>query len=570
MSKRNKRDISPLLSSIIRYANLGVARSDFLKKVSLLIIDFLECDAVSLNLLDYGKAFLFEAARQKRLPHEILENYHICNINQKVKIKSGNIIDNETLCLLYINSDYRLSGIDFSKRGSFYTKEYKGFYDIQINYNNNKTTCQYRIESGYLSLAVIPIKVENKIIGLLQLKSQSAEFFNDRNINTCETIAESIGRAALDRNRQIALKERVKELGCLYGISKIIEQSDLSLNEIFHKILDLIPPAWLYPEITAARIIFKGNTCKTSRFKETSQMLSSDIIVEGTRCGKVDIVYLENKPEIFEGPFLLEERKLLDAIAQQLAQIIIRKQEEEENLKLQDQIRHADRLATVGQLAAGVAHELNEPLANILGFAQILLDETGLPQQAVKDIKKIENASLYAREIVKKLLVFSRQVSQKKVSININRLIEDVFFFYESRCVKEGIRVVKNFEPHIIEFPADPAQIQQVVINLIVNALQAMSNGDTLTIETMSGKNNIILIIEDTGTGMSEEVRQKLFVPFFTTKDITEGTGLGLSVAHGIITSHGGIISVESEEGKGSRFEISLPVKHNTIINGES
>jgi signal transduction histidine kinase len=119
----------------------------------------------------------------------------------------------------------------------------------------------------------------------------------------------------------------------------------------------------------------------------------------------------------------------------------------------------------------------------------------------------------------------------------------------------------REFAPDLPDITADPTQLQQVLVNLVVNAIQAMPQGGRLTVTTRAGDDHVLLVVEDTGTGMTEDVRDKLFTPFFTTKDIGQGTGLGLPVVHGIITSHGGSIHVESELGHGARFTIKLPIR---------
>jgi len=232
-----------------------------------------------------------------------------------------------------------------------------------------------------------------------------------------------------------------------------------------------------------------------------------------------------------------------------------------ELLRLQDQLRQADRLATIGQLVAGVAHELNEPLGNILGFAQLAKKDPKLPERSVEDMEKIVKASLYAREVIHKLLLFARQSPPQKTQVNLNQTIEEGLYFLESRCAKAGIELVRELAPHLPEVSADPLQLQQILVNLVVNAVQAMPDGGKLTIKTLGSRDHVWLIIKDTGIGMTEEVKNKLFTPFFTTKDGDQGTGLGLAVVHGIVASHGGSIRVESEAGKGARFEIQLPVR---------
>jgi signal transduction histidine kinase len=221
---------------------------------------------------------------------------------------------------------------------------------------------------------------------------------------------------------------------------------------------------------------------------------------------------------------------------------------------------HADRLATIGQLAAGVAHELNEPLSNILGFSQLIKKCPGLPDQAQQDIEKTIIASLHAREIVKKLMLFARRMPPHKIQVNLNQLVEEGLYFLESRCTKEGIELVQALSPDLPEIIADPAQLTQVLVNLTVNAVQAMPQGGKLTVSTYVKEGYISLVVEDNGTGMSEEVKKNIFIPFFTTKDVHQGTGLGLPVVHGIVSSHGGSIKVESQLGSGSRFEVKLPL----------
>jgi signal transduction histidine kinase len=248
-------------------------------------------------------------------------------------------------------------------------------------------------------------------------------------------------------------------------------------------------------------------------------------------------------------------------VAREVSLIIERRHTEEEKTRLQDQLRHADRLATIGQLAAGVAHELNEPLGSILGFAQLTKKSPDLHRQAAEDIERIEKASLHAREVVRKLMLFSRQMPPQKSRVAVNQLVEEGFYFLESRCAKEGIEVARSLAPNLPDITADRSQLHQVLVNLVVNAIQAMPGGGRLTVATRAeGEDHIAITVEDTGVGMSEDVLRQIFVPFFTTKDVSEGTGLGLSVVHGIITAHGGSVNVESQAGRGTEFEIRLPV----------
>ncbi|MFC1734241.1 sensor histidine kinase [candidate division KSB1 bacterium] len=288
--------------------------------------------------------------------------------------------------------------------------------------------------------------------------------------------------------------------------------------------------------------------------------MTANITVKGRKRGSVEVIYLKKMSTFDEGPFLQEERSLLNTVAQNISLIIEQKEAIEERLKLQMQLRHADRLATIGELAAGVAHELNEPLGNILGLAQLAIKYPEIPRQIEQDLNKIISVSLEAREIIKQLMLFARQKIPEKTKVTLNQIVNEGLTFFESRCRKEGISLVRLLSSNLPEIFVDRSQIHQVLVNLITNAIQAMPKGGKLTIQTDMGKNYVSLIVEDTGTGISDEVKKQMFIPFFTTKELGQGTGIGLSVVHGVITSHNGSIKVESKLGIGTRFEVQLPL----------
>jgi signal transduction histidine kinase len=365
-----------------------------------------------------------------------------------------------------------------------------------------------------------------------------------------------------------ALRERVKELTCLYGIARATQPPGITPDEALQAIVELLPPAWQYPEIACARIVFDKQSYTTTGFETGIHRQAADIMVSGHRRGFVEVVYTQEVPVTSEPPFLEEERSLINMVAREIAILIERREAEETKEKLQEQLRHADRLATLGQLAAGVAHEINEPLANILGFAQLARKAFRLPNQTADDLEKIVKNCLFAREIIHELLTFARQMTPEMTRVKLNQVVTGGLYFLESRCAKAGIEVIRTLDPHLPEILADSSQLQQVIVNLVVNAVQAMPNGGKLTIETSTAGDHVLLIVRDTGSGMPETVLKNLFTPFFTTKDIDQGTGLGLAVVHGIISSHGGTIRVESKVGKGTCFEIQLPVSGPARVQG--
>lgn len=231
------------------------------------------------------------------------------------------------------------------------------------------------------------------------------------------------------------------------------------------------------------------------------------------------------------------------------------------HMELERQLHHADRLAKIGQLSAGVAHELNGPLNNILGYAQLSAKQQDLPEQVYQDLDNIIRFSLHAREIVKKVMLFSRQVPAGREPVDLNRVIQESLYFTEPLSNRKKIRVSCDFAKDLPAIKGDFSQLRQVVVNLVVNAAQAIGdNGGDITLQTLAGPGQTItMTITDTGQGMSADTLEQCFLPFFTTKDVDQGTGLGLSVVHGIIQSHNGEITAHSQPGKGSRFHVVFP-----------
>jgi two-component system NtrC family sensor kinase len=560
-------DFLTLTHRIMHFAFQGLLRVDFLREVSEILVEFSGCDSVEMWLKERGKFYRSEVNRSSERPF----HFEIMPAQNDGYGRAVPILEDDS-GIVRICKDVFLGKIDpalspFAKDGSFWT----GNAESSLAFLLGKKGIDFSVDStgvtDFASLAIIPVSVEDQNIGLLQLKSVSTDFFTKEEVEFYKDVVLSLGIALIHRRAQVELRERVKELKCLYGIAKLVEKPEISLKEILQGIVKLLPPAWLYPNIASARILLDGESYLTSPFQESDQTQAAKIVVEGETQGKVEVFYTEEKPELDEGPFLKEERILIEAIAREVSLIITRKRAEEEKLRLQEQLRHADRLATIGQLSAGVAHELNEPIGSVLGYSQLIYKHPDLPDQIKQDAEKIMKASLHAREVVKKLMLFARQTPPKKIRVNLNQVVEEGLYFLESRCAKEGIKVVRSLSMDLPEVTADPAQLTQVLVNLVVNSIQAMPKGGELTIETKASNESIFLIVKDTGAGMSENVMNKIFLPFYTTKDVGRGTGLGLAVVHGIVTSHEGSIHVASKEGQGTRFEIQLPVR-GQFLNG--
>jgi len=228
----------------------------------------------------------------------------------------------------------------------------------------------------------------------------------------------------------------------------------------------------------------------------------------------------------------------------------------------QDQLVHSEKLASLGQLAAGVAHELNNPLATVLLFSDILLREGAADDPRRTDLEMIVNETRRCKGIVAALLDFARQNQVAAQPTHLNTLIQQVLQVEQKRLGDVPITMVAELDPRLPEIEADPGQMHEVIANLVSNAVEAMPMGGRLIVRTRPGPNGMITLeVSDTGTGITAEDQAKLFVPFFTTKPVGKGTGLGLAIVYGIIKMHRGQITVQSQLGKGATFKVLLPIR---------
>ena len=608
------------------------------------------------------------------------------------------------------------------------------------------------------------------------------------------------------------LSERVKELSCLYETSRLMSETDRSLGEICQGIDDLIRAGWQYPDITCARIIINGHHFETDNFNETAWKQSADIMVSSKKIGSVEVYYLEEKPALDEGPFLEEERNVIDIVATEMGRLSDRREMEnrlreseekhrslitnvpditwttdsegstifispnvervygytqeeiygaggnlwfgrihsddvekvkeayrtlfkknklfdieyrikrkdgnwiwshdravttyekdgilyadgvfsditkrkraDESLRksenrfqelwddapvgyhtldtngiitrvneteakmlghtkeqmvgksifqfippeqrkdanqrfkrklageriskaedtvylrkdgremfvsiddvlerdssgkaigiratmvdvtreklLQEQLIRSEKLAAIGELISGVAHEMNNPLTAVTGFAQLLKEEArGLDKDRREQLEMICSEAMRVRKIVSNLLSFARKHKAQKRGVSINSIVETVLDMrgYELRV--HNINVNKELEEKLPHVEADTQQIEQVFLNIINNAEQAMVEAHgkgNLTVRTYTSDNVVRAEFVDDGTGIPKENLRKIFDPFFTTKEVGKGTGLGLSVSYGIMKEHNGNILAESKKRKGAKFIIELPV----------
>jgi signal transduction histidine kinase len=225
----------------------------------------------------------------------------------------------------------------------------------------------------------------------------------------------------------------------------------------------------------------------------------------------------------------------------------------------------AAKLVAVGEMAAGVAHELNNPLTTVSGFVELVMNEMPKDSSMYNDLELVLREANRARGVVRRLLDFARQSESARVRTDLNEIVNDVLALVNHLLQTSRVEVTTKLSPHIPWVSVDRNQIKQVLLNLIHNALHAMPVGGELHIATEGGKRDrhewLKIIVRDTGMGISPENLERVFEPFFTTRSKEGGTGLGLSVSYGIVSDHGGFIEADSEVGKGSVFTIWLPVE---------
>ena len=234
----------------------------------------------------------------------------------------------------------------------------------------------------------------------------------------------------------------------------------------------------------------------------------------------------------------------------------------------QIQLLQSEKMASLGKLAAGVAHQLNNPLGGITLFARLMLEEYELEEGARKDLDRILKDAERCRDTVKELLEFARQTRHEMRPLDINRAITRTFFLLENQTLFQNITVIRNLSSDIPNVRGDTQQVNHMFMNIILNAAQAMQGQGSLTVSTRLSDDNerVVIEIADTGPGIPEDILPHIFEPFFTTKEEGEGTGIGLSLVYGIVESHEGRIRALNNTPCGTRFIIELPLS--TAENG--
>lgn len=296
--------------------------------------------------------------------------------------------------------------------------------------------------------------------------------------------------------------------------------------------------------------------------KRTDEIVASEMssvtyerIVKFRKSSPRNLIYYKSPYKKIDGKFAGIIGVILDATQE-------RKMQTEREVIRSNMIQQ-NKLAALGELAGSIAHELNNPLSIILGFAQVLVKDKTFGQEVRNAIENIYEAAKRSRSIITNMLEFARSDTSRHRTVQVNDIIESSMLIIEKDFNKASIEIRRNLAKDAKPITANPMQIQQVFLNILLNAKDAIPEGGKVTVETENRDKYLIVNISDTGSGIAKEVLSKIFDPFFTTKVVGKGTGLGLSICYGIINAHKGDISVKSVPGKGTAFTIKFPVDIN-------
>ena len=233
----------------------------------------------------------------------------------------------------------------------------------------------------------------------------------------------------------------------------------------------------------------------------------------------------------------------------------------------QDALVQSEKMAAIGTLSAGLAHEVKNPLSAVLGYAQLSKRKLDQPEALLKNLDIIEHETKRCNEIISNLMQFSRQEKGEFVHITVNEVVSKSMTIVDHQLSLKNVRIESELADNIPQITGNANQLQQVLMNLMINAQHAIGDdGGTITLATFVRDESVTITVSDTGPGVPAEIRAKIFEPFFTTKPAGQGTGLGLSVTYGIIKDHGGEITVECADTGGAKFVIVLPLKAETAV----
>jgi len=383
-------------------------------------------------------------------------------------------------------------------------------------------------------------------------------------------ISSGIGESEL-RDLAHKLSERIKELNCLYSISKLVEEGNSSVEELLQGVVDMIPPSWQYPEVTCVCIKLQDNRFETPNFRETIWKQSETIMVNGGRFGTIEVYYLEERPESDEGPFLREERNLIHTVAERLGHVIehrlaennlqsLYEQEKELRKRLQEEMQW--RI----DFTRNLIHELKTPLTSLVATSQLLFEEERNTKLGKLAMYVWEGTNSLNNRIDELHDVVKGEVGRLELELKPLELRELLMSLVEeTRALarQHGVSINLKLAESLPEVYADVARVRQIVLNLLNNAFKYAAEGGRITIKAVGKATAVIVEIQDMGPGIAEHELVHIFKPGYQMVSHGEhlgGLGIGLALCEVLVKLHGGKIWVKSQPGKGSKFCFTLPL----------
>ena len=368
----------------------------------------------------------------------------------------------------------------------------------------------------------------------------------------------------------VKLAERIKELNCLYGISRLVENGHNSIDEILQGAVDLIPRAWQYPSIACSRIRVQRQEFASPNFEITRWVQLEPINIQGRQVGTVEVYYLEKRPYCGEGPFLREERDLIHAIAERLGHIIARKMDEDRLKELyQKEKELTEKLQIEMQskidFTRRLIHELKTPLTPLLATSQLIRDETR-GKKVGKLAGYIWDSACSMNNRISELHDFIRgeigQLEVKPKKTDLKAVIEKTVNESRALAEKNNMKIELKLDDNLPYVIADSARIGQVMLNLLNNAFKHANDGRKVTIQSRADNNYVTVEVRDYGPGINPREKNLIFEPYYRSSSKREhapGLGIGLALCRVLTESMGGKIWVRSELCRGASFFVKLP-----------
>ncbi|MGC8838509.1 MAG: hybrid sensor histidine kinase/response regulator [Anaerolineae bacterium] len=406
----------------------------------------------------------------------------------------------------------------------------------------------------------VPLYAGGKVVGVLDLQDDEVGAFDEGDVEALEILAGQLA-AALENDRLFAQVVRAKR--------EWEETFDALTDALF-----LLSPAGrvLRCNWAAARLVgleprhLVGRTCHEVLCKRDAP--SSQCPLQETLRSGQGVSVERQFPQFGDRHFHITTAPRAEEGGQVFQVILVLRDVTQEH-RLRQQLLQAEKLAAVGQLVSGMAHELNNPLTSVLGYAQLLQMRGDLPADDREDLQHIAAAARRASHIVHSLQTFAQGQRVERQPVQVNALVQRILELQAPQLQADRIEVVTDLAEELPEVLADPYRLQQVLLHLITNAREAMAEArgrGTLTVRTQVEGDHLLISVADDGPGIPPEHLGRVFEPFFTTKEVGQGTGLGLSICYGIVTEHGGHIWAESEPGRGATFYVELPLGREAVL----